>query len=214
MTKGFSGSPGSGHHLLVLHALRLIGFAPAERIAARSGLDVAATMVVLDELNRRDEVHHRDGRISGWTLTSRGRTAHADLLSAEREEHDADAVVREADSAFVALNEHFKQLCTRWQLLPDGTVNDHRDREHDKAVLDDLHPVHRQITAITERLARTLPRFGRYARSFDDARSRLLGGEVSAFTSPMSDSYHDLWMELHQDLLCTAGRQRGPSDGD
>jgi len=29
----------------------------------------------------------------------------------------------------------------------------------------------------------------------------------------MSGSYHDLWMELHQDLMCTLGRERTAADG-
>lgn len=28
----------------------------------------------------------------------------------------------------------------------------------------------------------------------------------------MYDSYHDIWMELHQDLLLTTGREREAAD--
>jgi hypothetical protein len=44
------------------------------------------------------------------------------------------------------------------------------------------------------------------------ALDRVRGGEVAAFARPMADSYHDIWMELHQDLLLSAGRERGAAD--
>ena len=30
---------------------------------------------------------------------------------------------------------------------------------------------------------------------------------------PLSDSYHDVWMQLHEDLLLTLGRDRSTADG-
>ncbi|WP_103382465.1 hypothetical protein [Pseudonocardia dioxanivorans] len=198
--------------LLVLHGLRLAGFAPAERLGRSTGLGDT-----VDDVLRAAEaeglVAERTGRISGWTLTAAGRAAHAELVAAEVTARDARSAVERADDAFLQLNEPFKELCARWQLRPDGSVNDHTDEAYDDAVVADLELVHGPVVALTGELAGTLPRFGRYPRAFTAARERLRGGDRKAFAAPLSESYHDAWMELHQDLLVTLGRQRSTADG-
>jgi len=38
-------------------------------------------------------------------------------------------------------------------------------------------------------------------------------GDVDWFTKPMIPSYHTVWFEMHEDLLCTLGIERG-SEGE
>jgi hypothetical protein len=199
--------------LRVLHALRLMGFAAPDRVGGATGLDGATVTATLAAAAVDGHAAERSGRISGWMLTPEGRSAHAALLADELARHDARAAVEAADAAFLRLNEPFKALCARWQLRPDGGVNDHSDAAYDDAVVADLAPVHEQVVALTDRLAATLPRFGRYPRAFAAARDRLVAGDRKAFASPLSESYHDVWMELHQDLLSTLGRERSTADG-
>lgn len=199
--------------LLVLHTLRLTGFAGADRVATATGLDDATVAATLTAAADDGHATERTGRISGWMLTPVGRTEHAALLADELSRLDARAAVETADAAFLQLNEPFKELCARWQLRPDGSVNDHSDAAYDDAVVADLAPVHEQVVAITARLADTLPRFGRYPRAFTAAHDRLVAGDRTAFAKPLSESYHDAWMELHQDLLSTLGRERSAADG-
>jgi hypothetical protein len=199
--------------LLVLHALRLSGFAAPDRIARATGLDEPAVTAVLQRAATDGHATERTGRISGWVLTADGRAEHAALLDIELRERGARADVEAADRAFVELNEPFKELCSRWQLRPDGSINDHTDPAHDAAVVADLGPLHERVVALTDRLAGALPRFGRYPRAFTAARDRLAAGDPRAFAAPLSESYHDVWMELHQDLLSTLGRERSTADG-
>ena len=42
---------------------------------------------------------------------------------------------------------------------------------------------------------------------------RVQGGDTDWFTKPMIASYHTVWFELHEDLLCTLGIERG-SEGE
>lgn len=197
--------------LLVLHTLRLGGFASAEKVAARTGLaDVEA---MLAELAADGLAVERTGRISGWSPTPAGRAALAGLLADELAARDARAAVQAADTTFAALNDPFKALCTRWQLRPDGTPNDHSDAAYDAAAVADLAPLHEAVRALTARLAATLPRFGRYPAAFAAAYARLREGDRRAFAAPLSDSFHDIWMELHQDLMSTLSRERGAGDG-
>ena len=54
---------------------------------------------------------------------------------------------------------------------------------------------------------RALPRALRRARS-----ARFRDGDDDALAKPLSGSYHDVWMELHEDLLATLGRERTDAD--
>ena len=56
------------------------------------------------------------------------------------------------------------------------------------------------------------PRFGAYDRRLAAAVERLRAGQTEALARPMSNSFHDVWMELHEDLLVTLGRERTDED--
>jgi hypothetical protein len=55
--------------------------------------------------------------------------------------------------------------------------------------------------------------FNRYVSRLRAALDRLRAGALDALTKPLSGSYHDVWMELHQDLLLALGRTRSAADG-
>ena len=41
----------------------------------------------------------------------------------------------------------------------------------------------------------------RYAGRLDTAAAQVAAGEVKQFTGVMCGSFHDIWMELHEDLI-------------
>ncbi|KMS88804.1 hypothetical protein [Prauserella rugosa] len=202
-----------GPQLTVLHLLRLKGFAAEDLIVRDTELDAAVVQDLLRQAQSDGLIAERSGRISGWALTAQGRTTHAELLAAELAESGAKPAVEHANTTFLELNQPFKELCSRWQMRPDGSVNDHGDQTYDDAVVADLGALHEQVLALTDEVAQALPRFGRYPRAFRRAYERLLSGDRKAFAAPLSESYHDAWMELHQDLLSTLGRERAAADG-
>jgi hypothetical protein len=199
--------------LLVLHSLRLRGFVDRDSVAQRTGVDAATVADILEQACADGHVVERSGRISGWILTPDGRVAHAGLLAEELAERGCRSDVELGNEAFLALNEPFKQICTRWQLRPDGSPNDHGDAAYDAAVVADLEGLHPQAVAVTAGLAQFLPRFGMYEGGFSAALARLRNGDTRALAAPLAASYHDHWMELHQDLLSTLGRERSTVDG-
>jgi hypothetical protein len=113
------GSPHStGTDLLVLHALRCVGFAGPGRVASATGLPEADVESELIDLAVAGE------RIADELTTAGTRT-----------------VVAEAYDGFLVLNPELLELCTAWQLRSvDGVVtpNDHTDPVHDARVLDRL----------------------------------------------------------------------------
>jgi hypothetical protein len=199
--------------LLVLHALRLSGFVDADSLADRTGVDPATVHELLEQARGDGYAVERSGRISGWILTPEGRLSHARLLADELAERGCRPQVEAANEAFLALNAPFKELCTAWQLRPGGSPNDHSDPAYDAAVVAGLEALHPRAVAVTTGLAALLPRFARYERDFTAALDRLRSGDLRALAAPLSGSYHDHWMELHQDLLSTLGRERSATDG-
>ncbi|RZT88457.1 hypothetical protein EV383_5399 [Pseudonocardia sediminis] len=204
---------GTDPTLLVLHTLRLSGFVAVDTVAERTGLDAAAVTAELDVAAAAGRAKERTGRISGWMLTPDGRAEHARLLAAELDATGARTEVERAEEAFLELNLPFKEICSRWQLLPDGSSNDHSDTAYDDAMIAELGGLHPRAVALTDGLAGALPRFARYAPALTGALTRLRGGDPKAFAAPLSSSYHDVWMELHQDLMSTLGRERTAADG-
>lgn len=195
---------------LAVHALKVKGLASAEDLAAITGADLGA---VLDELVSEELVKLRTGRIGGYTLTKEGRAVHPALV-AETVTDGERAGVEETYAAFLPANARFKEVCTRWQMKDGGQEpNDHADAEYDAKVVEDLASTHDAVVAALGPAQAAAPRFGRYVDRFAAALARVRGGEQAAFARPMNHSYHDVWMELHEDLLLTLGRERDASDG-
>ena len=154
-------------------------------------------------------VVHRDGRIAGWSLTPEGRADHAARLRQDREAAGAADAVRAAYERFLAVNAAFLVLCTRWQVLPDGTPNGHADGAYDEAVIDELGQIDEAMQPVCADLAAALERCESYGPRLAAALTRVRAGDRQWFTSPAIDSYHTVWFELHEDLLQTLGLERG-----
>ena len=51
-------------------------------------------------------------------------------------------------------------------------------------------------------------RFADYSRRLAQTCQKVVDGETKMFTGVMCGSYHDVWMELHEDLILTQGINR------
>ncbi len=112
---------------------------------------------------------------------------------------------------FVALNAPFLGVCTRWQLRADNGVhvlNEHDDPAYDAALVAELDAIDEAVQPICARLAGALVRFGWYNGRFAVARVRVHAGEHDWLASPLVDSYHSVWFELHENLLATLNLER------
>jgi len=198
--------------MLVLHGLRLKGFAEAEPVAEATSTPLDDTRSMLEVLVDQGLASRRDGRLSGFALTAAGRQQHARLLAEELDRTGARAAVHDIYRRFLGLNGTLLEVCTQWQLRTvDGeqTLNDHTDPSHDARVVASLVDLHAQVVPICADLAGSLTRFASYAPRLEQALHRVRAGEVDWFTKPMIPSYHTVWFELHEDLLATLGIERG-----
>jgi hypothetical protein len=197
--------------LLVLHALRLSGFASTDAVARRWEIPTPDAERALDAARTDGWVSHRDGRLTGWMLTTEGRSHAEALLADELDERGMRRDTMRAYDEFGPLNVEFLSICTEWQLRTVGgeqVLNDHSDSAHDRAVLARLVAVHEPILRLVRSLSAALPRFASYSGRFSHAYERVLANDVDWLTRPVIDSYHTVWFELHEDLLATLGRSR------
>jgi len=188
--------------LLVLHGVRLLGFADGRRVARRWGLDEVDVEEHLLDAEAYGWVSRSefDGT-AGWFLTDAGRRRNEDGLAAELDRvPGARAAVIDVHDSFGPVNEAVTQLCTAWQLA------DHDARGVDEALQslsrtgDLLDGLERQLTGVLARFAGYHSRFvGAVERARDDPRW-VAGIDV--------DSCHRIWFELHEDLVATLGLQR------
>ncbi|HST83157.1 MAG TPA: hypothetical protein VLL08_15590 [Kineosporiaceae bacterium] len=121
---------------------------------------------------------------------------------------DVEARVRRLLEAFLPINRTLRELCTAWQIRPDGSVNDHSDAMYDAGVRDRLDDVHDSTVPVLDRLTAVLPSIGEYAPRLQAALDRLDSGETAWLASPLLESYHTVWMHLHQELLMRLGMTR------
>lgn len=202
---------------LVMHGLRLKGFAEASAVGEAVGVTEADAKPVLDQLVIDGLATYRDGKLSGFTLTKAGREHHAHLLSAELEAAGAREAVQGAYARFLQLNTDLLTICTAWQLRDidgESTINDHSDGVYDAGVIEQLTGLHARVDPICDDLGATLERYAGYGPRLSMALHKVRTGDGDWFTKPMLPSYHTVWFEMHEDLLSTLGIERGSEGGD
>ncbi|MBI1350358.1 MAG: hypothetical protein GC156_04490 [Actinomycetales bacterium] len=109
---------------------------------------------------------------------------------------------------FLPINRQLRDLCTAWQLRPDGSVNDHSDESYDADIRDRLDDIDDAVGPIIKRFAEDLPGIAVYRPRLTEALEKLDDGDDAWLASPLCDSYHTVWMHLHQELLLTIGMTR------
>lgn len=197
---------------VTLHVLRIKGVAVPDVLATATGLTVELTTSSLTDLVAWGLAEHRDGVLPGWRPTALGVQHDDAWLCEELEAAGARAALEEAYRSFLALNPELLRVCTAWQLVDAGegalAPNDHDDRSYDAGVVADLAEIHRRAQPVVLELTRHLPRFGPYHPRLQVALDHVQAGDGDWFTRPLLDSYHQVWFELHQDLLSTLGLDR------
>ena len=189
------------------HALRIKGFAKADTVAEVAALPCVIVDEHLAGLQGREWAMFREAR-QLWQLTPVGREEH---LIALAEDVGATTIAKELRgpyNTFLGLNESFKALCGAWQ-LKDGEPNDHADSSYDQAVVQQLVSLNEHTIPVVAAMGSVLARLAPYAPRLAATCARVTNGESKMFTGVMCGSYHDVWMELHEDLILTQGINRG-----
>ena len=175
----------------LLHDLRLRGFRPAKGGPTEEEL-TAAGFVLL--------------RGPNLALAPAGREAHAAWarLTPGSEE---ETLAKSTYERFLVFNVEFLRICTDWQLKPGNQPNDHSDAAYDFKILERLDRLDERAGALVEALGKSVPRFADYRGRLTDALDKI-SEDRAWLASPRCDSYHTVWMQLHEDLLSAVGVNR------
>jgi hypothetical protein len=195
--------------LLVLHALRCIGFAGVARVAEATGFSAAEVESELLDLAASGLVTRHRGEFGGWGLTDAGRGVDAERIAAELDAAGARDTVAKAYDGFLVLNPELLDLCTAWLTRPTGGVApvDRTGPTYDSRVLDRLADLDRRAGAVCADLSAAVLRFRRYRVRLTYALTRVRSGAFD-YVADGTGSYHSVWFQLHEDLLVTLGLPR------
>lgn len=206
--------PDSGHfdsaNVTVLHTLRCMGFTTVARVAEATALDDSDVESELIDLAVAGLVTKVPGEFGGWGLTDAGREADAEQSTAELDKSGARPALTAGFEKFLVLNPELLDLCTAWQMRSvDGTatMNDHSDKTYDSRVLKRIVEFNDRAGVVCAELAAAMRRFERYHARLSGALARVRAGELDYVTDNLS-SYHNIWFQLHEDLLVTLGIPR------
>ncbi|HEX5828363.1 MAG TPA: pyruvate, phosphate dikinase [Candidatus Limnocylindrales bacterium] len=142
--------------------------------------------------------------------TDAGRARYAALTAADAAGWGPANALAALD-AFLDLDHRMKAIVTAWQVRDvDGAqvANDHGDAAYDRAVLDRLAALHRDVDAWLRTLDGGPARLAWYGERLGAAAAEAAAGNGKFVASPRVDSYHGAWFELHEDLIRLAGRTR------
>lgn len=187
-----SGTELSPEALALLHEARLRGF--VER-----GADP-----LVDGLRERGSVMCTDSRV---TLTPEGRVEHAAWARVPAGS-EAEGSIARGYERFLTLNVELLRVCTNWQVRFGNVMNDHSDPVYDWGVVDRLVAFDERAGPIVRGFGETLPRLASYRPRLRSAATQVRDGSYEWFLSPSRDSFHTVWMQLHEDLLLALGRDR------
>lgn len=187
--------------LLVLHALRCVGFASVPLVSGVTGLAAHEVESELIDLAVAGLVTRTPGDFGGWGITESGRVTDAERIAGELDAAGARAAVTESYEDFLMLNPELLDLCGAWQTRSAD------DPAYPVRILNRLTDFHRRAESMCADLTAALPRFGRYRVRLTEALTRATAGEDD-YVATGTGSYHTVWFQLHEDLLVTLGVPR------
>jgi pyruvate,orthophosphate dikinase len=163
---------------------------------------------MLDELTA---VGVAEDGAGGFRLTPSGELRALSLFTEDRVRMGGESTCAAALQSFLPLDRRVKGAVTAWQLREvdgESVVNDHGDDAYDRQVVDRLMELHAEVMAWLTPFERVLPRFVWYRQRLQQAAALVRSGDRRFVASPLVDSYHSIWFELHEDLLRLAGQTR------
>jgi pyruvate,orthophosphate dikinase len=190
------------HEFAILQAARLKGRLSPQLAADSCGIAAETAEAELAALRTA-------GYLKGEPnvrLTPEGRQRLSVLVEAERARVDQQALTALYEE-FDRHNTALKQIVSDWQ-MKDGAPNDHTDQSYDSGVIGRLADLDYDFQPLVARIAQVAPRLALYAGRFGKAIEQIRGGDTSYVARPISDSYHTVWFEFHEELIGLLGRTR------
>lgn len=197
---------------MAMQSLLVRGRARNVELQSHPALSRAELDPALEDLSARGYLVRRDDHIE---LTIAGRDDQLDWLAQRREEAVTRAGLEQVLAVVASHNRTVKSTITAWQVRVIGDsiiINDHSDRSYDSGVLGAF----RQLAADVDHDLRVAVAddawYVGYVRRLKDAADLFLSGDSRELAMPLTGSYHDVWMELHADILLALDLRRDSED--
>ena len=183
--------------LAVLMVLRVRGRGDAAAVARVVGCREADAAEAIARLRDAAALAPAAGAPAGTVgLTDDGRETLARLVAAEPLDRDALAALYER---FLVADRGLKATITAWQLAAAAEKPAARAAVMTSAAT---------AGGVAAALADLAPRLARYPIRIAEAAGAIATGDDRFVASPRVDSLHQVWFELHEDVLVTLGRSR------
>ena len=183
---------------LVLHALRIKGMASALTLDIITALGEHTVTQALQHMEAAGHAAFVE-RGAMWRLTPEGRDHHRVAVASFLGDHERREFAVSYERFLVA-NEQFKRSCSEWQVR-DGTPNGHDDKEYDAAIIARIGALHGEVAEILDSMSSRVRHLGRYRRRLGEALTAVHGGDLRRVSGFGCESFHEIWMELHEDLI-------------
>lgn len=192
----------------VLNVVALKKMTDPDTIALVTGADATDVSKALDGLAERGLLVVVGGAAlptdqAGPALQTAAAQHYAELRG--------DPAVLTAVAKFETTNTSFLLAMSSWQQVEIGgqkVTNDHTDAEYDDGVIIKLDKLVGRLKSLLAALGAHDPRFATYQARFEASMDKIDSGSHEFVSSPTVDSVHNVWFELHEDLLRTLGRER------
>ena len=178
----------------ILNAVYLKKMASVEDLAKLTEAPVVAVDAAVVDLSGRDLIV---STAAGALLSAAGRDVVVQYYADTYRSVRTDPAVIEWYERFESLNARFIALVTDWQ-RSNG----------DAAVQERLIKLVQRLVSALDDLVGPIPRYGSYVRRFNSAIAKIDAGDVDLVANPRRDSLHNIWFELHEDILAVLGRPR------
>lgn len=176
----------------VLHVLAMEGIADTDTIVAETDHEESTVAETLADLEA-DGLVEEEGF---WYITDDGER-RLNVLCRDRFDEAERDQLRQALDRFETLDARLKELASDWQKS--------KDEQH----IDELVDLHADVEELFDDLdAGIAAAYRPYVTDLAAARDALSDGEEAYFTSTEVESYHEVWFDLHDDLLRTLGAGR------
>lgn len=198
---------------LVLNYLDIFRVIKDVKLVEKStGLKPEEVMAYLSKLTEKGlAVKETKETVERWKITSDGeKVVNSYRQFILNRTGQREAIIRKFEEFENIHNIKFKELATAWQVkIVNGrpVINDHSDPEYDSAILRQILALHKSVLNTLEGIASAISMFKNYMGRLDRAAKKIEENELEYFIKN-EDSYHNVWFELHENVLKFWGRER------
>ena len=185
-----------------LRVIQLKGLCTPERIGQALGANEADVAAVLEPHAAMLKTTPR-----GLALTADARAWLSAQIANERATVDLVRLETAWDE-FQPLNTRFKGLITGAQLSSSIDA----EAPGWPALVESISGLHCAFTPVVLDIGAAAPRLACYTSRFETAHAAITAGDASMVASPVKDSYHTVWFELHEELFALTGRDRATEE--